>query len=74
MCLAVPGKVMSISGEGLQKQAKVSFAGVVRDVNLAFTPLAKPGDFVIVHVGFAISLLDPEAAARTLDLIDTLTD
>ena len=59
MCLAVPGKVLEISGEGLlSKKGKVDFGGILKEVHLAYVPEAKVGDYVIVHVGFAISLLD----------------
>ncbi len=64
MCLAVPGKVLSITGEDpMQRMGKVSFGGVLKDVNLACVPEAKPGDYVIVHAGLAISILD-EAEAQ----------
>ena len=64
MCLAVPGKVLSISGtDPLQRMGRVSFGGVVKDVNLACVPEAAVGDYVIVHVGMAISRLD-EAEAQ----------
>ena len=66
MCLAIPGKILSVSGdEPLQRVAKVSFGGVVKEVSLAYTPEAKPGDYVIVHVGFALSIVD-EAEARQI--------
>jgi hydrogenase expression/formation protein HypC len=67
MCLAVPGKVLSISGdEPLMKMGKVSFGGVVKEVSLAYVPEVKIGDYVIVHVGFALSIVDEEAAKETL--------
>lgn len=69
MCLGIPGKVVSIEGESVLRVGRVSFAGIEREVGLAFVPEAKLGDFVIVHVGYAISLLDPEAAKRTLELL-----
>ncbi|MEM8781049.1 MAG: HypC/HybG/HupF family hydrogenase formation chaperone, partial [Cyanobacteria bacterium P01_G01_bin.49] len=57
MCLAVPGKVVSISGdEPLLKKGKVSFGGVVKEVSLAYVPDVKIGNYVIVHVGFALSI------------------
>jgi hydrogenase expression/formation protein HypC len=63
MCLAVPGKLVSISGEDpLQRTGKVSFGGVMKDVNLACLPEAQVGDYVIVHVGMAISRLDEAEA------------
>ncbi len=67
MCLAVPGKVVSISGdEALLKKGKVSFGGVIKEVSLAYVPDVKVGNYVIVHVGFALSILDEEAAEKTL--------
>ena len=63
MCLAVPGKLVSISGEDpFQRVGKVSFGGVVKDVSLACLPEAQVGDYVIVHVGMAISRLDEAEA------------
>ena len=66
MCLAVPGKVLSVEdGDPAFRTANVDFCGVRKTVNLAFTPEVVPGDFVLVHVGFAISTVDEEEAART---------
>lgn len=63
MCLAVPGKLVSIAGEDqFQRTGKVSFGGIMKDVSLACLPEAKVGDFVIVHVGMAISRLDEAEA------------
>ncbi len=68
MCLAVPGKVISVTGEDpLARTARVDFGGLVREINLAFTPEAAIDDYVLVHVGFAISVIDPVEAARLLD-------
>jgi hydrogenase expression/formation protein HypC len=55
MCLAVPGQILSIQGEDLERTGKVSFGGVVKEVNLACVPEARVGDYVVVHVGFALS-------------------
>lgn len=65
MCLAVPGQVVTIEDDPM-RTASVSFAGVTKSVSLAMVPEAQVGDYVIVHVGFAISRLDEEAARRTL--------
>jgi hydrogenase expression/formation protein HypC len=66
MCLAVAGKVLEIVGEDpLLRAAKVSFAGVVKLISLTCTPEAKVGDFVLVHVGVAISVVDPQEAEET---------
>ena len=59
---------MSVAGEEpLQRVGRVSFGGIVKEVNLAFVPEANVGDYVIVHVGLAISTVDEEEAERTLD-------
>lgn len=67
MCLAIPGQIISITGEDLNRMGKVSFGGVIKQVNLAYTPEAKINDYVIVHVGFALSILDEEEAMKTLN-------
>ncbi len=64
MCLAIPGLVCDIRGDGLTREGRVRFGQIERDVNLAFTPEARPGDYVIVHVGCAISVLDETEAER----------
>ncbi len=66
MCLAVPGQVLNIEDDQL-RTATVSFGGVTKSVSLALVPEAGVGDYVIVHVGFAISKLDEESARRTLE-------
>ena len=70
MCLAVPGQVLSISGDDdLSRTGKVSFGGVVKEVNLAYVPEAKVGDYVVVHVGFALSVVDEEEANKVFDYL-----
>jgi hydrogenase expression/formation protein HypC len=66
MCLAVPGRVVEIEGEGELRMGRVDFSGVQRQVCLAYTPEVALGDYVLVHVGFAISRIDEEAARETL--------
>lgn len=67
MCLAVPGKILEISGEDpLLRMGRVSFGGVVRNISLAYVPEAEVGNYVVVHAGFAIAILDREAARQTL--------
>jgi hydrogenase expression/formation protein HypC len=67
MCLAIPGKLLSVMGEEpLQRVGKISFGGIVKEVNLACVPEAKVGDYVIVHVGLAISTVDEAEAERVL--------
>ncbi len=64
MCLAIPGKILNIRGEDpLERTGKIDFGGVLKDASLAYVPEAVVGDYVIVHVGFAISRVD-EAEAR----------
>lgn len=67
MCLAVPGKIVSISGnDPLMRTGRVSFGGAIVEVNLAYVPEAKVGDYAIVHVGFALSTVDEAEAELTL--------
>ena len=74
MCLAVPGKILSIddSGSELMKIGRVSFGGIVKEVNLAYTPEAKVGEYVIVHVGFALNTVDEEEAKRVFQYLDEI--
>lgn len=66
MCLAVPGQILDIQGDdALWRSARVSFGGVVKHVSLACVPEARAGDFVLVHVGVAISVVDQQEAAQT---------
>ena len=72
MCLAIPGRVEScVERDGL-KMGQVSFSGVTREVCFAYVPEVKTGDYVLVHVGFAISVVDEREALRTLELLDSL--
>jgi hydrogenase expression/formation protein HypC len=66
MCLAVPGKILSICGDDLTRSGRVSFGGVVKEVSLAYVPEVQVGNYVIVHVGFAIAILDEVEAEQTL--------
>ena len=68
MCLAVPGRLLSIEGsDPLLRSGRVSFGGAVRSVQLAYVPEAEVGDYLVVHVGFALSVLDEAAAQRLLN-------
>lgn len=70
MCLAVPGKLLSIEGDDPAfRLGRVDFCGVKKTVNLAFTPDAAPGDFLLVHVGFALTRVDEEEARRTYEYL-----
>lgn len=72
MCLAVPGKVLDIQESGSLRAARVQFGGIVRQVSLDFVPEAVVGDYVMVHVGFAISRVDAEEAERTYALLEEM--
>jgi hydrogenase expression/formation protein HypC len=72
MCLAIPGKVLEFRDTGLNRIAKVGFGGVIRQVYLDFVPEAEVGDYVMVHVGFAISKIDEAEAKRTYELLEEL--
>lgn len=76
MCLAVPGKIISIKSEGnpLFKAGKVSFDGVLREVNLAAVPEAKVGNYVLVHVGMALNVIDEEEAKKTLEYLKEIDE
>ena len=72
MCLAVPGKIVSIAGDdSIMRAGKVNFGGIVKEVNLCYVPEASVGDYVIVHVGFALSIVDEEEARRVFDYLKT---
>ncbi len=65
MCLAIPGKVVSISGDDpITRMGKIDFAGVIKQASLAYVPEVVVGDYVIVHVGFALSKVDEEEAQK----------
>lgn len=75
MCLAVPGKVLSIEGaESILRTGKVQFGGIVKEVHLAYLPEAKVGDYVIVHVGFAISIVDEKEATRVFEYLKEMDE
>lgn len=75
MCLAVPAKVIALSpGDPLTRTGRVDFGGVIKEINLAFTPEAELGDYVLVHVGFAISVLDEDEATKVLDELAALDE
>lgn len=69
MCLAVPGRVVEIQGEGELRMGRIDFGGIVRQACLAYLPEAELGDYVLVHVGFAISRIDEQAARETLEAL-----
>lgn len=74
MCLAIPGRIETIDDgqDEALRQAKVSFGGIKRDVCLALTPEAAVGDYVLVHVGFAIGVIDEAEAQRIFQMLDEM--
>lgn len=76
MCLAIPGKILSINDEldDLFRIAKVTFNGIIKEVNLVMVPEAKVGDYVMVHVGSAISVVDEEEAKYTMDILQQMNE
>ena len=74
MCLAVPGKILEAADRGWNRVAKVDFGGVTREVFLDFVPEAVPGDYVLVHVGFAVSRIDEGEAQRTLEMLQKMAE
>lgn len=74
MCLGIPGKIIDIYDAGDLRMGKVDFGGVIREACLTYTPEAVIGDFIIIHVGFAISVLSEEEAQLTLQTLQELWD
>jgi hydrogenase expression/formation protein HypC len=74
MCLAVPGKIIEIYDTGDLKMGKIDFGGAIREACLAYVPEAKVGDYTIIHVGFALNLLDEDEAQETLRLLRDISD
>lgn len=71
MCLAIPAKIIELKKDRL---ATVDILGVTRDISVDLTPQAQTGDFVLVHAGFAIEIVDPDYARETIDLIKDFPD
>jgi hydrogenase expression/formation protein HypC len=74
MCLAIPGRIVEITedAEPSLRRGKVDFAGVRKEVSLAFTPEAKTGDYVLVHVGFALNVVDEDEAQKIFEQLDQM--
>lgn len=72
MCLAIPGKILSSEMSNGMRVGRVQFGGVTREACLDFVPEANVGDYVLVHVGFALSCVDREEAERTYEVLETL--
>ncbi len=73
MCLGVPGKVLSIADDELRR-AKVEFGGITKECSLAYVPEAEVGDYVIVHVGFAISRINEQEAAEVFAYLEQIEE
>ena len=75
MCLAIPGKIEHITGDDpMTRMGKVNFGGILKDACLAYVPEAVVGDYVIVHVGFALSRLDEEEANKVFEYLKQMED
>ncbi len=75
MCLGVPGKVVTISdNEGEMKMGTVNFGGITKEVCLAYVPEVKVGDYVVVHVGFAISIVDEAEAKQVFEYLSQIDE
>ena len=75
MCLAIPGKLVSITGgDDFDRAGKVSFGGVLKEVSLAYVPEALVGDYVIVHVGFALSIVDEHEANQVFEYLKKMDE
>ncbi len=75
MCLAVPGKIISINDSSdLMRSGKVNFGGILKEVSLAYVPEAQIGDYVLVHVGFAISIVDETEAQRVFEYLKQMDE
>ncbi len=74
MCLGVPGKIIEIDDSAELLMAKIDFGGIVREACLEYVPEAKVGDYAIIHVGFAVSLLSEEEAQESLAMLREMMD
>jgi hydrogenase expression/formation protein HypC len=75
MCLAIPGKVLDVSGDDpIMRTGRVDFGGIVKEINLAYVPEAQVGEYVIVHAGFAISTLDEAEAGKVFEYLREIGD
>lgn len=76
MCLAIPGQIISLSNDSdpLARKGRVSFSGISKEISLAYVPEAKIDDYVIVHAGFALSILDESEALASLQAFNDLSE
>jgi hydrogenase expression/formation protein HypC len=75
MCLAIPGRIVDVTDDNpVTRRGTVDFGGISKEINLAFVPEAGPGDYVMVHVGFAITRVDEAEANRVFDYLDEINE
>jgi hydrogenase expression/formation protein HypC len=75
VCLAIPGRIASLSGDDpIMRVGRVDFGGIVKEINLALVPEARVGDFVLVHVGFALTVIDEAEAERLFEQLSEIAD
>jgi len=75
MCLAIPGRILTITDDGeLTRRGRVDFGGLIKEVSLAFVPEARIGEYVIVHVGVALSVVDEREAARVFEYLKEIEE
>jgi hydrogenase expression/formation protein HypC len=74
MCLGIPGKILSVYEDHGTKMAKIDFGGVTREACVEVIPEAQPGDWTIVHAGFALNLLSEDEAQETLDILQQMSE
>ena len=75
MCLAIPGKILDITGgEPLMRHGRVSFGGIIKAINLAFVSDARVGDYVLVHAGLALSVINEEEAQTVFDFLEQIDE
>jgi hydrogenase expression/formation protein HypC len=72
MCLGIPGEILEVRDDNGLRVGKVKFAGITREVCLQYVPDANPGEYVVVHVGFAIAKIDQEEALRSYQILEEL--
>jgi hydrogenase expression/formation protein HypC len=72
MCLGIPGKIIEVYETNGLPMGKIDFGGVIKEACLAYVPEAQVGDYTIVHVGFALNVIDEEEAQKTLDLLSEI--
>ena len=75
MCLAIPGRITDISGDDpIMRAGRVDFGGIVKEISLAYVPEAGVGDYVLVHVGFALTVIDEAEAERLFEQLNQIAD